>query len=201
MSRITKRKHVVREVLDEYVLPSGKQDIVRVLGGRGNNLHEVEDPTGTKYLVSMPTKFRKNVWIKRGDFVIVEPIEEGEKVRAEIVHILLRDHIRHIQDQGLWPALFQLEQQKTDCYVQDDMLPPSDSEGEEDLGLKVINTNRRQVEDDDSSDEEDLESEKEIDNSEVENDEKTDNEKKVEETAEGENSPDSRITDSILTER
>lgn len=97
--------------------------------------------------------------------------------------------------------MFQLEQQKTDCYVQDDMLPPSDSEGEEDLGLKVINTNRRQVEDDDSSDEEDLESEKEIDNSEVENDERTDNEKKVEETAEGKNSPGSRITDSILTER
>lgn len=34
--------------------------------------------------------------------MIVEPIEEGEKVRAEIVHILLRDHMRHIQDQGLW---------------------------------------------------------------------------------------------------
>ena len=33
---------------------------------RGNNLHEVETAEQQKYLVSMPTKFRKNVWIKRG---------------------------------------------------------------------------------------------------------------------------------------
>lgn len=41
-------------------------DLVQVLGGRGNNLHEVENGTGEQYLVSMPTKFRRTVWIKRG---------------------------------------------------------------------------------------------------------------------------------------
>ena len=70
MSSTTKKKHVCREVLDEYVLPTGSQEIVRVQAGRGNNLHEVTDAEGKSYLVSMPTKFRKNVWIKRGDFVI-----------------------------------------------------------------------------------------------------------------------------------
>ena len=82
MSSTTKKKHVCREVLDDYVLPSGSQEIVRVQGGRGNNLHEVIDASGKSYLVSMPTKFRKSVWIKRGDFVIVEPIEEGDKVQV-----------------------------------------------------------------------------------------------------------------------
>ena len=38
----------------------------KILGGRGNNLHEVETSDGTKFLVSMPSKFRKSVWIKRG---------------------------------------------------------------------------------------------------------------------------------------
>jgi probable RNA-binding protein EIF1AD len=54
-------------------------------------LHEVFDPKeaegSSNYLVSMPTKFRKNVWIKRGDFVLVSPIEEGDKVKAEIVQV------------------------------------------------------------------------------------------------------------------
>jgi hypothetical protein len=46
----------------------------------------------------MPTKFRKNVWIKRGDFVMVQPIEEGDKVKAEISHILVdKHHIKHIK--------------------------------------------------------------------------------------------------------
>jgi len=54
----------------------------------------------------MPTKFRKNVWIKRGDYVVVEPIEEGDKVKAEIVQILYKDQIKYIKDQGQWPAEF-----------------------------------------------------------------------------------------------
>ena len=37
--------------------------------GKGNNLHEVETEDDEKFLVSMPTKFRKNVWIKRGTFL------------------------------------------------------------------------------------------------------------------------------------
>lgn len=108
MSSTTKKKHVCREVLDEYVLPSGAQEIVRVAAGRGNNLHEVVDASGKSFLVSMPTKFRKSVWIKRGDFVIVEPIEEGDKVQAEIIAILYRDQIRYIKRENMWPAAFDL---------------------------------------------------------------------------------------------
>ncbi|XP_064900462.1 probable RNA-binding protein EIF1AD [Columba livia] len=67
MSRATKRKHVVRELLEERVRPADRQTIVRVLGTPGNNLHEVETPEGTRFLVSMPPRFRKHVWIKRGD--------------------------------------------------------------------------------------------------------------------------------------
>ena len=94
MSKSTKRKHVVKEVLDDYYLPEGNEAIVRVIAGRGNNLHEVQDGEGQKYLASMPTKFRKNVWIKRGDFVVVEPIEEGDKVKAEIVCVLYKEQVR-----------------------------------------------------------------------------------------------------------
>lgn len=157
MSKLTKRKHVVRELLDEYVVPTGKQEIVKVVGGRGNNLHEVVDSSGLSFLVSMPTKFRKNVWIKRGDFVIVDPIEEGDKVRAEIVHILLQDHVRHIQQEGLWPKSFDCSQPATDGYIEGDFLPPSDSEEEDDLGLKVMkvmNANRPQQACEASSEEE-----------------------------------------------
>jgi probable RNA-binding protein EIF1AD len=65
-------------------------------------LHEVEDANGQKFLVSMPTKFRKNVWIKRGDFVLTEPILEGDKVKAEISCILYANQIKYIKAQGKW---------------------------------------------------------------------------------------------------
>lgn len=65
-------------------------------------MHEIATSQGEKYLVSMPTKFRKNVWIKRGDFVLIQPIEEGEKVKAEIFAILYGEQIKYIQSQGKW---------------------------------------------------------------------------------------------------
>ncbi|KAL4238701.1 putative RNA-binding protein eif1ad [Mactra antiquata] len=149
MSAATKRKHVVKEVLDDYILPEDDQEIVRVIVGRGNNLHEVENDKNEKYLVSMPTKFRKNVWIKRGDFVLVEPISEGDKVKAEIITILYKDQIKYIKDEGKWPSGFSdcNDDKSTNEMIPDDMLPPSDSDTDDDehLGDKVINTNRPTV--------------------------------------------------------
>ncbi|XP_023726345.1 probable RNA-binding protein EIF1AD [Cryptotermes secundus] len=67
----------------------------------------VEDAAGSQFLISMPTKFRHNVWIKRGDFVLVEPIAEGDKVKAEIVTILTSEHVKFFQANHRWPEQFQ----------------------------------------------------------------------------------------------
>ena len=37
-----------------------------------------------------------------GDYVIVEPIAEGQRVQAEIVHILYPAQVRHLMDSKLW---------------------------------------------------------------------------------------------------
>lgn len=106
MSKATKRKHVTREVIEDFRLPGEDEKIVKVKGGRGNNLHEVEDQDANVFLVSMPTKFRKNVWIKRGDFVLTSNISEGDKVKGEITTILYKEQIKYLRAQGVWPAVF-----------------------------------------------------------------------------------------------
>ncbi|XP_076176571.1 putative RNA-binding protein EIF1AD isoform X2 [Ptiloglossa arizonensis] len=105
MSKATKRKHVVKEV-EDMSLPTESQSIVRIIESRGNNLHEVVNFTGDQYLVSMPPKFRRNIWVKRGDFVLVEPIPEGDKVKAEIVKILTREHQKLYRARDCWPKEF-----------------------------------------------------------------------------------------------
>ncbi|XP_078047799.1 putative RNA-binding protein EIF1AD [Augochlora pura] len=134
MSKATKRKHVVKEIA-EFSIPTESQSVVRILESRGNNLHEVEDSTGDQYLVSMPTKFRRNIWVKKGDFVLIEPISEGDKVKAEIVKILTREHRRWYQSQNCWPKEFN-ESSKSDQTNKNK--ENSDSE-EDDL---FVNTNR-----------------------------------------------------------
>lgn len=73
----------------------------------GNNLHEVEPESSSEtFLVSMPGKFRRNVWVKRGDFVLLEAIDEGDKVKAEIVRVLTPEHIKEYTKANIWPKKF-----------------------------------------------------------------------------------------------
>ncbi|KFB40059.1 AGAP010181-PA-like protein [Anopheles sinensis] len=148
MSRVTKIKHVLKEQeADDFDVPTGNQRIVRIFASRGNNLHEVEpDQDGEeRFLVSMPVKFRKNVWIKRGDFVLVEPIEEGNKVKAEICRILTPEHIKVFEKEGVWPRKFSKKRTLEDDLDEDGLFR---------------NTNRKfvaQSSDDDDDDDDDEE--------------------------------------------
>ncbi|XP_026573505.1 probable RNA-binding protein EIF1AD isoform X4 [Pseudonaja textilis] len=41
-----------------------------------------------------------------GDFLLVDPIEEGEKVKAEISFVLYKDHVQYLKKEGYWPDAF-----------------------------------------------------------------------------------------------
>ncbi|GFY53707.1 probable RNA-binding protein EIF1AD [Trichonephila inaurata madagascariensis] len=100
-----RKRHVVNKVLNTYTLPTDEQKIVKLVRSCGNNLHEVVTPEGEKFLVTMPTKFRNYLWVGRGCFVVVDPIEEGGKVKGEIIQILLKEQIQHLMDEGVcWVA-------------------------------------------------------------------------------------------------
>ena len=102
----------------------------QVIAPRGNNLHEATWADGSSHLVSMPTKFRKNVYIKRGDYLIVAPIEEGDKVRAEIVHILATPQVKWLKRQGKWPSAFGAD--GVDASGQEDAHEAAAATGEDD---------------------------------------------------------------------
>ncbi|KAG5675553.1 hypothetical protein PVAND_005449 [Polypedilum vanderplanki] len=109
MSRVVRLKHVKRELdSSDLSLPTENQQIVRIVASKGNNLHEVESPNESEqnFLVSMPQKFRKNFWIKRGDYVLIEAIEEGDKVKGEIVRILDKEHQEEFSKNFVWPKRF-----------------------------------------------------------------------------------------------
>uniref|UniRef100_A0A0N4ZRF8 Probable RNA-binding protein EIF1AD n=1 Tax=Parastrongyloides trichosuri TaxID=131310 RepID=A0A0N4ZRF8_PARTI len=145
MSVASKRRHVIKKIQMELVLPNEDQKIAQVLSSCGNNLLEVEDENSEKYLVSMPSKFRKCIWVKRGQFVIIIPIKEGDRVRAEVEHILDVENILYIREHKKWPVKFEEQamnmtreakrnikngQQDSHCGIDADMLPPSDSDDE-----------------------------------------------------------------------
>lgn len=117
---------------DDFSPPNENQQIVQVLNSRGNNLHEVQASDKSIFLASMPTKFRKNVWVKRGDYVIVEPIAEGDKVKAEMVRILTNEHVKYFKKENIWPETFTSKSEygdsNVDIFVNTNKPPLSDSE-------------------------------------------------------------------------
>jgi len=172
------RKHVISEALDSFPTPEEGQVITRVISIRGSNILEIEYPSGVRQLCLMPAKFNKTIWVKRGNYVIVEPFIEqfktveaqASKLKARIVTILLRDQVKYLQKIGLWPTEFN-EANGTSIGV-DALQAASDSgeqkgerdsddEEEEELDEYLINPNHRVVEDSDSDSEEDSSTEDE----------------------------------------
>lgn len=149
--------------------PGANQQFAQILKSRGNNLHEVEpavfpeptqndddDQTTTTdktFLVSMPTKFRKNIWVKRGSFVIIEMIAEGQKVKGEIARILLPEHIKEFKKDGIWPAKFV---PKSNAEQARPSKEPENNSGSDDQDEPIErNTNRWYAQSDEESSEED----------------------------------------------
>lgn len=142
MSKTTKKRFVTKQLGAEFVFPGDGERIARIIASRGRDLHEVVDENADEYLVSMPTKFRGTVWVKRGQFVYIQPIEEGDKVKAEIQNVLDTETVLYVREHGKWPEFFEEDAKKfsreakrglqnvQQNAIDPDMLPPSDSEGE-----------------------------------------------------------------------
>lgn len=100
------RKHVTNKILTETPVPLATERIVRVVEARGSNQYQVEFPNGQKVLCLRPSKFRNIVFIKRGDFLIIQPEPDDpldrSKIRSIINHVLFPDHIRDLKAQGHW---------------------------------------------------------------------------------------------------
>ncbi|RHZ66996.1 hypothetical protein Glove_303g83 [Diversispora epigaea] len=142
-----RKQKTANQILITNPIPTDSQRIARVLGGRGKNLHEVQLPEGNTSLCTLPPKFRNLVWVKRGSYAIISPIESEKrenKIWGEIVHVLFPEHVKHLKSEGIWPVEF--EEQKD-----------SSSRGEtvdDDSDGLFVNTNRGIVEEEESSSEE-----------------------------------------------
>lgn len=112
----------------------------------------------------MPRKFRNKVYVLNGNCVLVEPIAEGKKVKAEIVQIMNKASIKFYKTNNVWPAEFEEssrgEESKTDIEKKD-RRKEKNSDSESDDDDLFVNTNYKRPAviyiTDDSSDSDDEE--------------------------------------------
>ncbi|GFP89811.1 probable RNA-binding protein eif1ad [Phtheirospermum japonicum] len=127
---------------------------MQVVDLRGSNLIEVMDSKGEKLIAIFPAKFQKSMWIRRGNFVVIdesgreEAVESGRKVAGMVTQVLYHDQIRQLRKSSEWPEIFKstsLENEKQNlppCTSQQD--DDADDESCSDDGLPPLeaNTNR-----------------------------------------------------------
>jgi len=162
------RKHVTAQALDDFPTPEEGEKIVRVVSIRGSNILEVEYPGGDKVLALMPARFNKVIWVKRGNYLIVEPFKEQfktkeaqqSKLKARIVHIL-PNQVKYLRKSSYWPTEFSTcETVDSSEQEEEEKAAADDSEAsEEELDEYLINPNHRVVDDSDESDSEESDDE------------------------------------------
>ena len=122
------RKAVTEEVLSGYPEPDAAvgELVARVEAPRGGNIIEVACGNGHAGLALLPQKFRKLVWVKRGDWVIVSggagkdiEVSDGKDgaVRYIVQHVLYKEQVRHLKKQKLWPSMFDDDGASADAAV------------------------------------------------------------------------------------
>ncbi|KAG8687609.1 hypothetical protein FRC09_013394 [Ceratobasidium sp. 395] len=92
----------------EQDLPDIKQGVsaCRVGIARGGSQFEVWDGEST-WLTELPKRFRNNIWIRRGSFVLVDTgngSSNASGIRGEIVFVLQKEHISQLKKQDHWPS-------------------------------------------------------------------------------------------------
>lgn len=146
------RKNLKRAVGEESLTLQEGQSIMRVVDLRGSNLIEVMDANGKNSLAIFPAKFQKSLWIKRGNFVVVdesgreEAAEFGRKVGCVVTQVLFYEQVRVLQKSPEWPEIFK-SAKAGNCRedVQAKTSQTEENEGSsEDDGLPPLeaNTNR-----------------------------------------------------------
>ncbi|CAM8917358.1 unnamed protein product [Rhodiola kirilowii] len=106
------RKHMKKLAEDrKFTVPDG-DSIMQVVSLRGSNLIEIMDAAGGKSLALIPAKFQKTMWIKRGNFVLVDEtgreqaLESGSKITCLVTRVLFHEQVRHLQKSPEWPQVF-----------------------------------------------------------------------------------------------
>ena len=119
----SKRRTGYRKTLQDDVLfglptPTPAQSLAFVQRASGANLFEVRTEAGAEGVALLPTKFRKLVWLKRGDFVILSPPASGATATASggvgaVTHvveaILYADALKHLRGLGRLPPSLEAE--------------------------------------------------------------------------------------------
>ncbi|KAF5177513.1 Nucleic acid-binding, OB-fold-like protein [Thalictrum thalictroides] len=106
------RKNLKRASEEETFTLQEGQCIMQVVSLRGSNLIEVMDAGGKKSLAIFPAKFQKSMWIKRGNFVVVDErgrdmaLESGSKVACTVLQVLVYGQVRTLQKSPEWPEIF-----------------------------------------------------------------------------------------------
>jgi probable RNA-binding protein EIF1AD len=97
------RKGVKQATVDAPELIPGKRILCKIQGTpRGNNIFEASDGTDI-FIVQLPNRYRKSLWVRSGSYVIVELLEGSElKVGGEIVHVLLADEVKERRKGSDW---------------------------------------------------------------------------------------------------
>lgn len=139
--------------LNTFPEPKENEQIAKVIGLKGANMCEIEYANKSTSICVIPTKFRKLIWIKKGEinlqphlfliskiysqkgqFLIVRvPQTTDLRAQSMVEAVLSKDQIVHLKENNLWPAEFEdLSSLESEDYKSPSLQPRKENFGEND---------------------------------------------------------------------
>ena len=121
MSGSGRKSHYRKSVTSAYLSDDSRElanneYIATVISNRGDNTFFIQFPNENQELANLPKKFNKLIWIKTGDYIIVEDnnvnnnwqtsITNQNRVKFTISHILSKSNIKYLKANNMWPPEF-----------------------------------------------------------------------------------------------
>lgn len=96
---------MVEEEVQELRLPSAGETLGVITRLLGYDRVEVKCEDGYTRMARIPGRFKKKVWLREGDVVLVAPWEFQPKTKADILWRYSREEVKELSKRGLLKSL------------------------------------------------------------------------------------------------
>lgn len=104
MAKFIRSKHLISTYGVDVPTISDTQMVCKIVSPRGDSTFEAVDEHDNTVLIMLPSKFSHQIFIKRDDYVIVDPAtEQNTKLFGMIDNIVATKHLKKISKDEKWP--------------------------------------------------------------------------------------------------
>ena len=94
------RQEAIQRQISRIRLPRGKQSLGIVEQRLGGSRMKVRCLDGKTRVCRIPGRFKRHLWVREGDIIVVEPWEFGGDEKGDVIYKYSKSQVQYLRTQG-----------------------------------------------------------------------------------------------------